>query len=217
MSEKIHYYNLEDELLGIVDRKQYYKEIEDEYLKKGSISTKIRTIKAFLMTSDGRLYIQKRNKNKNENAGLYDKTVGGHMTAHSSDSEIFVVKEFVEELNIPVYVLNSLSNFSFFNTVYLKTLALFKNEEHISNFISTRVITNGHIIKQPQIVDFYIGYYDGTFKFNDNEASCVELIEKENLKKNIENYPDQYTNDLKELLNRYDQLLIPLNKLSLDI
>ena len=139
------------------------------------------------------------------------------MTAHSSDSEIFVVKEFVEELNIPVYVLNSLSNFSFFNTVYLKTLALFKNEEHISNFISTRVITNGHIIKQPQIVDFYIGYYDGTFKFNDNEASCVELIEKENLKKNIENYPDQYTNDLKELLNRYDQLLIPLNKLSLDI
>ena len=49
MSEKIHYYNLEDELLGIVDRKQYYKEIEDEYLKKGSISTKIRTIKAFLM------------------------------------------------------------------------------------------------------------------------------------------------------------------------
>jgi isopentenyldiphosphate isomerase len=49
------------------------------------------------MNSAGRIYLQKRSKHKAENAGMYDKTVGGHVVAGDSFN-MTMVKECAEEL-----------------------------------------------------------------------------------------------------------------------
>ncbi|MDR2540853.1 MAG: NUDIX domain-containing protein [Candidatus Peribacteria bacterium] len=79
------------------ERKEFYKEIRKEYDEKGEITRKVKTIRLFLMTSAGRLYVQKRSKYKDGNAGMYDKTVGGHVVAGDSFN-MTVVKECAEEL-----------------------------------------------------------------------------------------------------------------------
>lgn len=81
MAENLEIYDLDSNLLGIQERESFYEEIKSEFAKKNKISRKVKTIRFLLMNSSGRIYIQKRSKIKNENAGLYDKTVGGHVGA----------------------------------------------------------------------------------------------------------------------------------------
>jgi isopentenyldiphosphate isomerase len=49
------------------------------------------------MNSAGRIYLQKRSRIKEENTGMYDKTVGGHIVAGDS-ANMTVVKECAEEM-----------------------------------------------------------------------------------------------------------------------
>ena len=79
------------------DRKEFYKEIKQEFKDHGQITRKVKTIRLFLMNSAGRIYVQKRSKLKEENSGMYDKTVGGHIVAGDS-ANMTVVKECAEEL-----------------------------------------------------------------------------------------------------------------------
>ena len=79
------------------DRKEFYKEIRQEFKEHGQITRKVKTIRLILMNSAGRIYTQKRSKLKEENQGMYDKTVGGHMVAGDS-ANMTVVKECAEEL-----------------------------------------------------------------------------------------------------------------------
>ncbi|MDR0283140.1 MAG: NUDIX domain-containing protein [Candidatus Peribacteria bacterium] len=97
MAELLEIYDLQSNLIGVQDRKEFYKEIKEEYDAMGTITKKVKTIRLFLMTSAGRIYLQKRSKHKSDNAGMYDKTVGGHVVAGDSFN-MTVVKECAEEM-----------------------------------------------------------------------------------------------------------------------
>ncbi|MDR2190529.1 MAG: NUDIX domain-containing protein [Candidatus Peribacteria bacterium] len=97
MSELLEIYDLHSNLIGIQERKSFYTDIKEEFATTGKITKKVKRITLLLMNSAGRIYLQKRSKIKNENAGMYDKTVGGHVIAGDSFT-MTVVKECVEEL-----------------------------------------------------------------------------------------------------------------------
>ena len=70
-------------------------EVHREFVEKGLISRRVKVIHLLLMNSQGRIYLQKRSYLKSENSNLYDKTIGGHVSAGTTP-ELTVVKECPE-------------------------------------------------------------------------------------------------------------------------
>ena len=105
MNELLEIYKLDDTFLGNQNREDFYNEIKKEFRETGIISKKIKTVRVLIMNSLGRIYLQKRSELKNENPNLYDKTVGGHVSANDS-FELTVVKECAEELGFPATILS---------------------------------------------------------------------------------------------------------------
>jgi isopentenyldiphosphate isomerase len=97
MPELLEVYDLQSTLIGMQDRKEFYREIKQEFQDHGHITRKVKSIRLLLMNSAGRIYVQKRSKSKEDNAGMYDKTVGGHIVAGDS-ANMTVIKECAEEL-----------------------------------------------------------------------------------------------------------------------
>jgi len=104
MTEVLEVYDLDGKLIGKEERGKFYAEIKEEFASKGKISKQVKSIRLLLMNSDGRVYLQKRSKLKSENPGLYDKTIGGHVSKGHT-FEIAVIKECAEELGFPATVL----------------------------------------------------------------------------------------------------------------
>lgn len=84
MAEELEIYDMNDNLIEIEDRKKFYSEIKKEFEETGKITRKVKSIRLIVMNSQGRIYLQKRSNIKDENAGLYDKTIGGHVAKEDS-------------------------------------------------------------------------------------------------------------------------------------
>jgi isopentenyldiphosphate isomerase len=157
------------------------------------------------MTSTGSIFLQKRSKIKEENTGMYDKTIGGHVVAGDS-ANMTVVKECAEELGFPAVVTSESEFLNSLKVVDLSIVGLFRQIDYVPNFISERVVRNNkdiYIFKQPQISTVYYGYYDGPIKFQDGEASGIEVFPLNDLREEVVNYPDKFTKDLSFMLEKY--------------
>lgn len=209
MNESLEIYSLDDTFLGNQDRKDFYNETKKEFSEKGKIFKKVKTIRALLMNSSGRIYLQKRSELKDENPNLYDKTVGGHVTAGNT-FELTVVKECAEELGFPATVLSDKEFGQAIRSVDLKIVGIFKKVDYIENFESIRIMKNREHFVQPYMTEIYIGYYDGAIRFVDGESSGVETFSIDQLKKDIVSKEDRYTEDLKFMINKYSDLLVPI-------
>ncbi len=161
------------------------------------------------MNSSGRIYLQKRSKIKSENSGLYDKTVGGHVSAGDS-FDMTVIRECAEELGFPATVLSPEEFEKSIKVTNLEIIGIFKKIEYIPNLISERIMKNKSKFIQPFMNSFYIGYYDGPIKFADGESSGIEVFSLDELKKEIKQNPDKFTEDIKYMINRYEKYLIPI-------
>lgn len=81
MSEIINTYFVHDkETLIPMKRDEFYREQIAVYKETGSPTRACDIIDIFIFNSDGDLAIQKRSKDKNHNPGMFDKTIGGHVT-----------------------------------------------------------------------------------------------------------------------------------------
>ncbi|MDR2540852.1 MAG: hypothetical protein LBD11_03575 [Candidatus Peribacteria bacterium] len=69
-----------------------------------------------------------------------------------------------------------------------------------------------YITKQPHITTIYCGYYDGAIKFKDGEATGIEVFSLAELKEEIANYPERFTEDLKFMIEKYGKYLIPVSE-----
>lgn len=49
----------------------------------------------------------------------------------------------------------------------------------------------------------YLGYYSGSIQFNDGESSGLELFAVEDLRKDLANHPEKFTEDIKFLIKKY--------------
>ncbi|MFH1789932.1 MAG: NUDIX domain-containing protein [bacterium] len=210
MSEKLEIYDLNSDLITIEDRKKFYSEIKTEFKKTGKITKKIKSIRLLLMNSSGRIYLQKRSKIKTENAGKYDKTVGGHVSAGDSFN-MTVIRECAEELGFPATVLEPEEFEKATKVTNLDIIGLFKKIEYLPNFLSKRTSNDNSEFIQPHMTSIYFGYYDGPIKFVDGESSGIEVFSLEELKENIKENPNKFTEDIKFMVKKYEKFLVPIN------
>lgn len=213
MSERLEIYNTTGDLVAVQDRKEYEREIEEEYASSGTITRKVRAIRLLLLTSQGRVYLQKRSKAKKANPGLLDKTVGGHVAAGHSYS-MTVVKECAEELGFPSTVLDTSEFRKAVQVTDLTIIGIIQLIEILNDFVSTRVLGNGTTFKQPYITAMYVGYYDGPIRFVDGESCGIESFSMEELLAEIAEQPSRFTEDLIFMAERYRNLMVPIAQLN---
>jgi len=209
MSEKLEIYNLDSELITIKNRKEFYSEIKTEFKNTGKISKKVKTIRLFLMNSSGRIYLQKRSKIKTENAGMYDKTVGGHVSAGDSFN-MTTIKECAEELWFPATILEPEEFEKAIKTTDLWIIWIFKKIDYIANFESIRILNDNSKIIQPQMSSIYFWYYDWPIRFVDGESSGIEVFFLDELKEEMQNNPNKFTEDIKVMVKKYEEYLVPI-------
>tara|TARA_Y100000310_G_C20261689_1_gene613927 strand:- start:26 stop:658 length:633 start_codon:yes stop_codon:yes gene_type:complete len=209
MSEKLEIYDLKGKLINIQERKKFYTGIKKEFDKKGKISKQVKSIRVLLLNSKGRIYLQKRARNKSENAGLYDKTVGGHVSAGDTFG-MTLIRESAEELGFAAAVLSFEDFESAIKVTDLSIIGLFKKVDYITNFNSTRISKKGFKFIQPYMTSIFVGYYDGAIRFVDGESSGIEVFSLKELKDEIKNNPDKFTEDLKFMIKRYEKYLKPI-------
>ena len=211
MAEQLEVYDLNGKLLGVEDRKKFYSEIKDEFAEKGKISRQVKSVRLILMNSKGRIYLQKRNKSKDENPGLYDKTVGGHV-AKDDTYDMTTIRECAEELGFPASILSPEEFDKAIKVTNLSIVGIFKKIDYIPNFQSVRITRKGDKFIQPYMTTIYIGYYDGAIRFVDGESSGIEVFSLKELKEEIKNNPDKFTEDLKFMIKKYEKFLKPIKR-----
>lgn len=209
MKEIIEIYNLEGEKIGEQVRGSFYKDVQEEFEKTGKITRQLKTIRLILLNSKGRIYLQKRSIDKSENPGLYDKTVGGHVSLGNSFN-LTVVKECAEELGFPASVLTESDFNDAIRYVDLKVVGVFRNVDNLNQFMSIRKSKKGPDFQMPYITAIYVGYYDGAIRFVDGESSGIEVFSIDELESEINENPDKFTDDLKFMVNKYEKYLKPL-------
>jgi len=209
MAEKLEIYDLKDNLIEVKERSKFYFEIKEEFKKTGKITKQVKGIRLLLMNSQGRIYLQKRSKIKDENPGVYDKTVGGHVAAEDTWS-MTTIRECAEELGFPASILPPKEFARAIKVTDLGIVGIFRKIDYISNFLSTRVTKKGEKFVQPWMTTIYIGYYDGAIRFVDGESSGIEVFSLEELKQEIQDNPNKFTEDLKFMINKYQQFLKPI-------
>jgi isopentenyldiphosphate isomerase len=209
MSEKLEIYDLNENLIEIKKRDDFYKEIKSEFEKSKKISKQVKRILLLLMNSKGKIILQRRNLSKKENAGLFDKTIGGHVEEGDS-YELTLIKECSEELGFPVSILSKKDFARALNKTDLRIVGIFQEIDYQSNFLSTRISQKNEKFIQPYMQTVYIGYYDGPIQFIDGESSGIQMYTSEELEKEIKVNPDLFTEDLKILFNNYKKYLVPI-------
>ncbi|EKD56801.1 MAG: NUDIX hydrolase [uncultured bacterium] len=207
--ELLEIYDLNDKLIGTQKRDEFYKEIKEEFAKTGKISRKVKSIRLFLLNSQGRIYLQKRSRLKPENPGLYDKTVGGHVSADDS-FDMTVIRECAEELGIPAAIVPYEDFDKAIKSTDLSIIGIFRKIDLNQNFMSTRISINQIKFFKPYISSIYLGYYDGSIKFKDGESTGIEVFSLDELKDELKTNPQKFTEDVKFLLNKYENLLKPI-------
>ncbi len=195
--------------LQTMSRKAFYEQIKKEYKETGKITKKVKVVRFLLLTSDGRIYIQKRSRNKSENPGLLDKTIGGHVQAGFS-YDMAAIMECQEELAIPIMVLSKKDFEAVRDSIDLKVIGIMQKIGNWNNIISKRKLADGSVIEQPLMVSFYIGFYNGSIRFKDGESTGVQTYDIEELETLFEKEPFIFTEDLKFMINKFRQYLVPL-------
>jgi isopentenyldiphosphate isomerase len=211
MSEKLEVYDLKGKLIGIEDRSKYYKKIKEEFAKKGKINTQVKRVILLLMNSKGRIYFQERSKTKNENPNMYDKTIGGHVPKDNTE-DMTLVKECAEELGFPASLLSTDEFNKAIKNTDLSIVGIFKKIDSVSNNISIRITKKGDKFLQPYISTMYIGYFDGPIRFVDGESSGIKVYSLNDLKQEMKEYPNKFTEDIKFMVKKYEKYLKPIEK-----
>ncbi|MEK7103550.1 MAG: NUDIX domain-containing protein [Patescibacteria group bacterium] len=200
--EIVDVYDLEGKFLHRQGRTDYYMEVYQEYRDKGSVSTQLRVVKGLILNPSGRCYLQLRSKVKTENRGLLDKTVGGHV-AHGTSDYIAFILECQQELGIPVAVVPNDQFLSTLRSVDLSILGIVKELEVVNAFYSTRCLPNGEAVVLPQIVTFYLGYFNGPIQFQDGEASGILSFSQKELLEEFVHRKKAFTEDIVFMLERF--------------
>jgi len=209
MSEKLEIYDLNENLIEIKDRVEFYKEIKSEFKKSKKISKQVKRIILLLLNSNGKIILQKRNYSKKENAGLFDKTIGGHVEEGDS-YELTLIKECSEELGFPVSILSKKDFSRALKKIDLRIIGLLKEIDYQSNFLSTRISKENEKFVQPYMQTIYMGYYDGPIEFIDGESSGIQMYTPEELETEIKNNANLFTEDLKIMFKLYKDFLVSI-------
>ena len=209
--EMLDYYSYEGELIGSMEKKKMHEQMRKEFQKKGKVSVRHKHVRLLLMTSNGRLILQKRSSLKGDNKGMWDKSVGGHVTAGES-FDLSMLKECAEELGIPTTIVKEEEFDKAVSVTDLQVIGILKRLTYLDNNQSVRGNSKKGKWTEPNMLQLYIGYYDGHIKFIDKEACGIQIYGIEELEKEIKRNPNEFTEDLKYMVKKFKHLIKPAPK-----
>lgn len=162
-------------------------------------------VQMLLFTPDKDIIIQKRSTKKAHNAGLIDKTIGGHITFGNTPNYT-ALTETLQEMQIPSMILDSEEDFK-------KTLTLlneFVSTAALVQFVDSRTAPFEKVFKNELVpiinkYYFYLGVYRGSIKPADKEAAGIMFYDFAELKKEMKETPDLFTHDLRFFLEKYEK------------
>ncbi len=206
MTETVNTYMLDNpDILIPMDRKEFYAEQVAEFKKSGKPSRAVEVVNILIFNSHGEMIIQKRSFDKAHNAGLLDKSVGGHMQ-YGDTPDYTVMVETVQELQTPSIVLKDTIDFQKTHILlnnYLETIAIIKNTQPI--FYTPTKIINGEEVRIANKMHLYLGVYDGRIRPVDREAKGVLFYSLVEIESEMEKHPETFTDDLKCILTEYKE------------
>jgi len=204
MNELITTYNINNlDSATPQDRAEFYLEQVDNLHRGKKPTTAVAIVNIMLFNDHGEIFIQKRSDNKAHNAGLLDKTIGGHIT-YGDTVDFTVMVETVQELQVPSITLRTEKDFSkTYNLLnnYRNTVAIIKHIDSELYLLNKKI--KGEDIPILNKVHLYFGIYNGAIKTVDREAKGVLLYSLEDLEKEIDAFPMIFSDDLKVLVKRY--------------
>jgi isopentenyldiphosphate isomerase len=208
MKELLEYYSEEGELIGCMEKKRMHEMMKEEYKKKGKVSVRHKDVRLILMTSQGKIILQRRSKWKGSNRGLWDKTIGGHIVKDDI-ADLTMLKECSEELGIPSTVVSNEVFEKTCATTNLNILGVLTKLTYLDNFQSKRTYGENKSYTEPSMTQFYIGYYDGPIRFIDGESSGIQLFSPDELIDEIKETPKLFTEDLKYIIKKFRNNMVP--------
>lgn len=204
MKEKVTTYKLDEPDISIpLDRERFYEEQTAAFKSGGKPTRAVEVIQVFIFNKNGELLIQKRNNQKQHNPGLLDKSIGGHVQFGDS-VDYTVMVETVQELQMPSIVLRSDKDFTKTLAImksYLNTIAIVKHIDSKIHFLKKQI--NKEPITIANKAELFFGTYDGSLKTVDKEAKGILSYTIDELEKEIAEYPDRFTYDLKFFIEYY--------------
>ncbi|MFH1590777.1 MAG: NUDIX domain-containing protein [archaeon] len=209
MKEILKIYDLQGECIGSIEKAEAHKRMRDEFFEKGATSIRHRHARVLLMTSKGHLILQRRSKWKGDNAGLWDKTIGGHVTEDDSYA-LTVLKECAEELGIPATIVDEKEFLHTAQVTNLHVLGVLTKVAELDNYQSFRLIKDGKKWIEPSITHFYFGYYDGAIQFIDEESCGIQTFMPEEIEEELKSHPELFTDDMTYIMEKLRPMLIPL-------
>lgn len=207
MKEFLEIYSVEGESLGTIEKKEAHRRMREEYREHGRVSIRHKHVRLILMTSNGRVILQRRSKWKGDNPGMWDKTIGGHVTA-GDGYDLTILKECAEELGIPATVVPEQDFDHAASTTDLHVLGVITKLTHLDNYQSSRSTKDGKWV-EPSKTQFYIGYYDGAIRFIDQESCGIQVFTKEELQHEMREHPETFTDDMHSIMQKFGDRIRP--------
>jgi len=195
-----------DEVLPM-DRDSFYREQVEVFKASGKPTKAVDIIAVFIFNSNHELLVQKRSFDKTHNAGLLDKSIGGHIR-YGDTPDYTVMVETVQELQTPSIVLRNETDFEKTQTLlknYLETVSIIKHHQDTIQIL-TRAM-DGEKIGIANKLHIYFGLYNGRIRPVDREAKGVIWYSLKELRDEIKKFPDTFSGDLHFYLENYGKEL----------
>ncbi len=204
--ETVNVYNISDPQIAYpMDRDEFYREQIEVFQKEGRPSKAVELIIVLLFNSHGEILIQKRSNQKSHNAGLLDKSIGGHIKRGDSP-EYTAMVETIQELQTPSIILSDQEDFNKTMLLlrdYLETIAVVQFID--KNLYAIPKVINGEKVDIGNMVHFYLGVYNGKIRPVDREAKGVLWYSLQELKDEIKKAPEMFSLDLHFYLTQYKE------------
>jgi len=197
MGEIVNTYLLTDpDNIIPMDRDEFYKEQIEVFEKTGIPTMAVEVVHCLIFNSDKEVIIQKRSFEKKQNAGLLDKSIGGHVQ-YGDTLDYTIMVETVQELQTPSIVLRNYQDFKkalILLGAYLNTIALINHS--LNKIVISERIIDGKKVSIANKVNLFFGIYDGATKPVDKEAKGVLYYKLNEFIKEIDTIPQTFANDL---------------------
>lgn len=205
MSEFVNTFPMDEDnrMLYPMNRDDYYNVILEAHKKWEEPKNSVEVIQVLLFNLQGELIVQKRSSTKKHNPNLLDKSIWWHIRVWDTPDHT-VMLETVQELEVPSFVLHGRNEFLNKLTVlkeYLHTVWLIRYidcEVHVF-----KQMFDEESVKVPKKFHLYFGVYGWSTRTVDREAKWILRYSLDEIDKEIEKYPNLYTDDFRFFLSEY--------------
>ncbi|MFA5917884.1 MAG: NUDIX hydrolase [Candidatus Gracilibacteria bacterium] len=210
VEELIDIFDREGQFVSTETRKDFGVLNKKSYSETGELQYMVKSATAMLVNGNGDYILVQRGMTEDE-AGIIDKTVSGHVSSGDDYGET-IVRELKEEVNIDSVIAKDEAEFKRLieEIDTTKTAVLFQ--------LAVKEIIYKYDGAEPYEKGFLAGVYTGLYngeiiEFPDGEAAASIVIKSNEILKKIEENPELYTTSIAPLIKQYgSQIFDLLNK-----